>query len=58
MAPAKRKPTLPSPPPAPKGAKALPLPVPAEREPGIITSFMNMVDLAEALKAEELKRKQ
>jgi hypothetical protein len=57
MSAAKRKPALPSKPPSSKVDKPLPLPVPAEREPGIITSFMNMVDLAEALEAEDLKKR-
>jgi hypothetical protein len=50
----KRK-TSPSKP--PKAApKVLPLPVPAPKEPGLITSFINMVDLAEALKTEQEKQ--
>jgi hypothetical protein len=36
---------------------SLSLPVPPPKEPGLITSFINMVDIAEALEAaEESKR--
>jgi hypothetical protein len=48
MTPKKRKPANNGPDKV-EGAK-LPLPKPAPREPGLITSFINLVDIAESIK--------
>ncbi len=38
-------------------AKVVPLPSPATKQPGLITSFINMVDIAEVVNSSNEKKK-
>jgi hypothetical protein len=51
--PGKKKPPKSAPGPVRIAKNKVPLPEPAPKNPGLITSFMNMVDIAEAIKQAE-----